>query len=459
MSELNRAGQPNSLGHIDTTQGGFRSQIDALTDTVRQLGGKPYVGPGNGSDPLTAPFILYVNSYTGSDKFVSGDYSSTDDGTFESKMRRISLQRLECGYTEARPFKSLSRAVIEAGIITSRDYLNLNPAPCGDLVSIVVAAGLHIADNAPGEATTPAWNGSKEPTADELREFNPVEGGIILPRGCSVISLDLRKTVIRPAYVPAPANEQSDGANRRAIFKLTGGCYMFGVTFMDKVDSTDSHHLLDTFHFASEPELDRFYAKIRSSFGPAAGVSDTYAQARSTEYIIVGPAPEVPTTASDTVRSASPYIYNMSIRSTLGLGGIFADGSKVSGFKSIVVAQYTAISLQNDYTCWQQYKGGAWTSIGSGSEFLSVSQDNIRVNPLKRHYHIQAINSAVIQEVSVFCIGQAVHHQVESGAQLTITNSNSNFGGCSALADGFQNASAPPDTGWTLQKSRGLLTL
>ena len=138
MSELNRAGQQNSLGHIDTTQGDFRRQIDALTDTVRQLGGKPYVGPGNGSDPLTAPFILYVNSYTGSDKFVSGDYSSTDDGTFESKMRRISLQRLECGYTEARPFKSLSRAVIEAGIITSRDYLNLNPAPCGDLVSCLL---------------------------------------------------------------------------------------------------------------------------------------------------------------------------------------------------------------------------------------------------------------------------------------------------------------------------------
>ena len=63
MTELNRAGQPASLGGIDSTQQVFRNQIDALTDTVRQLGGKPFVGPGNGSDPLTAPFILYVNPY------------------------------------------------------------------------------------------------------------------------------------------------------------------------------------------------------------------------------------------------------------------------------------------------------------------------------------------------------------------------------------------------------------
>ncbi|MGI9459753.1 MAG: hypothetical protein ACR2NF_07130, partial [Pirellulales bacterium] len=120
MTEINKAGSANSLGHIDTSQGEFRSQIDALTDAVRQLGGKAEIKPGEVlNDPLNAPYVLYVNSYTGSDDFVGGEYATADDGSFEQKMRRISNQRLECGYTEARPFKTINRAAIEAGIITS----------------------------------------------------------------------------------------------------------------------------------------------------------------------------------------------------------------------------------------------------------------------------------------------------------------------------------------------------
>ena len=122
MAKINKGDAANSLGHIDTSQGKFRKeQINALTDAVEQLGGNPEIAPGASTinDPLSAPYILYVNSYTGSDKFVTGDYATADDNTFAAKMRRISNQRLECGYTEARPFKTISRAVIEAGIITS----------------------------------------------------------------------------------------------------------------------------------------------------------------------------------------------------------------------------------------------------------------------------------------------------------------------------------------------------
>ena len=131
MTKINRAGELASLGHIDTVQRDYRSQINALNDAVRQLGGNPEIAPGSSviNDPLSAPYVLYVDGYIGSDKFVSGDYASADDGTFEAKMRRISLQRLECGYTPGRPFRTLSRAIIECGIITSRDYLNLTPAP------------------------------------------------------------------------------------------------------------------------------------------------------------------------------------------------------------------------------------------------------------------------------------------------------------------------------------------
>ena len=110
MTELNRAGEAGSLGHIDTIQGDFRNQIDVVADELRQLAGNADVP----NDPLSAPYVLYVNPYTGNDVYISGDYTNTGD-----LERRISLQKLEAGYTEARPFRTINRAVIEAGIITS----------------------------------------------------------------------------------------------------------------------------------------------------------------------------------------------------------------------------------------------------------------------------------------------------------------------------------------------------
>ena len=136
MTEIRKAGETNALSDIDVPQGEFRSQVAALTDAVRQLGGKAEIEGGSSvvNDPLNAPYVLYVNSYTGSDDFVGGEYATADDGTFEQKMRRISQQRLECGYTEARPFKTINRAAIEAGIITSKDYLDL-PGICAATLS------------------------------------------------------------------------------------------------------------------------------------------------------------------------------------------------------------------------------------------------------------------------------------------------------------------------------------
>lgn len=452
MAEIIRAGQPDSLGHIDTTQGEFRTQIDAITNTVRQLGGNPDVS-ATSSDPLNAPFVLYVDSNIGSDVFVAGDYTTTPNTTYEDKMRRISLQRLQCGYTQSRPFRTINRAIIEAGIITSRDYLNLNPAPCGDLVSIVLAPGVHTILNGIGAGSTSAWTDGQDPTDAELIEFNPNgTGGVLLPRGVSLISLDLRKTILRPNSVPTPADEAANLSNRRACFKLTGGCYAYGFTVMDQQGSTASHHLLDVFQFASEAELDDFYAKIVSSFGEAVFsnfVEDDYAVTRSDEYQIVGPQPASPTSAVDTVTSSSPYIYNISIRSTLGLCGLLADGARVpNSFRSCVIAQYTGVSLQKDPTCWEIYSGGTWTTAGSAAAVIAADPNDVRMDPNRRSVHIRAVNNAVIQEVSVFAIGQGIHHLSESGSNVTITNSNSNFGGCSALAVGFTDQAAPEDGDW-----------
>ncbi len=455
MTELRRAGQTESLGHIDTTQSGFQSQINALTDTVRQLAGSPQsVGGLDVPDPLSAPYVLYVDSNIGADTFVTGDYVGLDDGTYESKMRRISLQRLECGYSQSRPFRTMSRAVIEAGIITSRDYLTLGSV-CGDLVSIVLSAGATTALNDEGAATTPVWTDGQEPTDAELIAFNPeATGGLILPRGCSLVSLDLRKTILRPNAVPIPEAEAADYSNRRAIFKTTGGGYYYGFTVMDKVGATTSAHLLDVFQYASEAELDEFYGKIRSSFSGVAGIDDSFAVPRINEYQIVGPLPAAPNATVDTVQGASPYIYNVSLRSTLGICGGFFDGARNQGFSSCVIAQYTAISLQKDMTCWEIYSGGVWGPVNNYDDYINASPNDLRMKTDRRNFHIRAVNDAIIQEVSVFAIGQAVHHWVESGASITTTNSNSNFGLVAALGEGYKSAASANDTGWSVNRLR-----
>jgi hypothetical protein len=65
---------------------------------------------------------------------------------------------------------------------------------------------------------------------NDLHKYNSVSGGVILPRGTSIVGLDLRKTKIRPMYVPDPLN---DSVGRTAIFKVTGTCYFTSFTIFD----------------------------------------------------------------------------------------------------------------------------------------------------------------------------------------------------------------------------------
>ena len=455
MTKITRAGQSGSLGDIDVPQSGFRDQINALTDAVRQLGGSAEIASGSTTvnDPLSAQYVLYVNPQIGSDNFVSGDYASADDGSQSQKLKRITLQRLECGYTEARPFKTINRAVIEAALITSRSWID--PASGDDLVSIVLAPGVHTVYNGLGSATADAWSSTFSPTTAQLQQFNDTTtGGLIIPRGASLISLDLRKTIVRPDFVPSPTDEAADYSNRRTIFRVTGGGYYFGFTFKDKAGSTTSHHLLDCFQFTSETQLDDFYSKIYSTLGVLGGLSEANADSRLVEYQITGPQPGTPDTTVDTVNSASPYIYNCSNRSIYGLCGIFANGSAAQGFKSMVVAQYTGVSLQKDMANWQKYSSGSWVAVDDYADYIAQDPDNVRMKPSRRSFHIRAVNDAIIQEVSVFAIGQGIHHWVENGGELTVTNSNSNFGGCAALAEGYKSAAFTADSDWEVNRLR-----
>ena len=471
MSNLEFAGDDGSLSAIDTTQGEFREQIAVLTDLMKQVAGNAAVASGNNpSDPLSAPFTFFVNPYIGSDEFVGGSYNTYETGTGDdlvaSELKRLEKQRLTCGYSPQRPFKTINRAVIEAAIVTSKNWYSTgHPGLREDSVSIVLSAGEHIVYNDPGNSSTDLteWGAYKNPTSADLIEFNPATvGGLVLPRGVSLCGPDLRKTIIRPNSVPAVADEESDYSNRRAIFKITGTGYFFGFCVKDKEGSTTSHHLLDAFQFASQSELNAFYQKVDNSVGELATTNSNPAlletdelSARNTEYEIVAPVVRGndPDETWDSTSSASPYIFNVSIRSDYGIGGAFMDGAKVSGLKSMVCANFTGTSLQKDMDCWQRYTNGTWTTIGDNAnygDYVAETPDDVRMNPARVSRHITAINDAFIQEVSVFAIGQGIHHFTDSGGEITVTNSNSSFGGCAAISKGYKTFAFPQDRNWVV---------
>jgi hypothetical protein len=456
------------------SQGEVKQQINVLVDMLRQIGGNANVIAGAiaQADPLSSPFTLYVNPYIGSDKFVGGSYNSyeegaTDEEIIASKLKRIELQRLECGYTPYRPFKTINRAAIEAAIITSKNwYSYTDPRAHVDCVSIILQPGVHIVYNDPGSSLSiDSWGDEKNPTIQDLIQFNPVTGGVLLPRGCSMPGADLRKVTVRPNWVPSVEDELSDYSNRRAIFKVTGTGFFFGATTMDKVGHKASCHLLDTFHPASKAELDQFYGKVQSAVGSGADLANALLTTRSTEVEIVGPivAGQPPESRWDTTASASPYIFNWSVRSDYGIGGAFWDGDKVGGLKSMVCANFTGVSLQKDMRCWQIYESNAWVNLANTPEdyqrYINTPPDNVRMNPARLSRHVSAINDAFIQKVSVFSIGHGAMTFVDAGGEVDCNLGNSNFGGCAAIAKGYKRFAFPQDRNWSIGRIRVPLNL
>jgi hypothetical protein len=167
------------------------------------------------------------------------------------------------------------------------------------------------------------------------------------------------------------------------------------------------------------------------------------------------------TIETDTVSGASPYIFNISLRSVYGMNGMLADGSKASGFRSMVVAQFTGVSLQKDDRAFvrynptnRDYSDGiaitreAGTTLSGNSSSTDIAY---HLEPLAIYRsgwessHIKATNDAFIQIVSVFAIGFNKHFDAESGGDLSITNSNSNFGQISLTSSGFKKEAFAKD--------------
>ena len=148
----------------------------------------------------------------------------------------------------------------------------------------------------------------------------------------------------------------------------------------------------------------------------------------------------------DTVESASPYIFNISMRSIYGMCGMHADGARATGFKSMVVAQYTGISLQKIDAAFFKFNE-SFQAYQAGAPGESLHTDiNAIYRPSERSYHIKASNRAVIQAVSVFAVGFADHFIGENGGDLSITNSNSNFGSNALRSIGFADRAFDKDS-------------
>ena len=460
------------------------------------------------------------------------------------------------GNSALRPFKTLQRAFLEVARFSYRVGLSNDEF---DAFSIYLYPSEYVLDNRPGSALYGDITPFDENTNFDLTspnnilyKFNSVNGGIICPRGVSVVGSDLRRTKIIPKYVPYPTLQASLGitsANEpttSAIFRLTGGCYFWQMSFFDgdnngvyyRPDVVDSvapnfsHHKITCFEYANAADLDLYYQKISKAYATIPDSSGTIAQdqlqARVEENRIVGPISDEfrvsqiirngqtataftvdiqdnpvnhgfsvgvavnisgvtgPTEADsnlyngsflvtsaqgnqftyqmssepsgnaigsnvlvkveiDTVDSASPYVFNCSLRSVWGINGMHADGALATGFKSMVVAQFTGISLQKDDRAFVLYNPSTGNyeaqAAGSGAHINGLC----KYRKGWRHRHIFASNDAFIQVVSVFAVGFGDHFFSKSGGDLSITNSNSNFGNTSLRSTGFKSASFTKD--------------
>ena len=483
------------------------------------------------------------------------------------------------GNSPNRPFKSIQRALLEAARFSYRSG-QYNDA--FESFSIVLYPGDYFIDNRPGKnASGQAYvsadiselssasdmdliDGSGNPNPNNiLYRFKSVEGGLVIPRCTSIVGMDLRKTKLRPLYVPDPSAGAIDGS---AIFRVTGGCYFWQFSFFDGPSTgvykdpaqpsassppTYSHHKLTCFEYAdgtniqsgvndtssaalAVTDLDLYYQKVAKAFSDIPDSTSVLTadelQSRVEENRIVGPntsgpkqissvvtdyvntnvftttaevttttphgfsvntpvlvsgvtgtdasrfngsyyISEIPTTTTfryiikdpttgapsgnptatgstvevevDNVDSSSPYIFNCSLRSTWGMQGMHADGSKSTGFKSMVVAQFTGVSLQKDDNAFIKWDGSSYIA-GSHTDGDSIYKTAYR------NFHVKCSNDAVIQAVSVFAVGFADHFVALSGGDQSITNSNSNFGSCALRAKGFKSAPFTQDKAGTI---------
>ena len=124
-----------------------------------------------------------------------------------------------------------------------------------------------------------------------------------------------------------------------------------------------------------------------------------------------------------------------------------ADGKKATGFKSMVVAQFTGIGLQKDDRAFVKYNttSGVYDTILNWVMKPLSTDSRARYKPAFRNFHVKVSNNSFIQAVSIFAIGYAEHFVTENGGDISLTNSNSNFGANALSSSGFRKTAFTQD--------------
>lgn len=196
------------------------------------------VGNGSGEwKKIAAPFLGGTSGLT---VFVAPEYSQATDSLANDG--------------QAVPFVTINRAILEVTkqiILDTQNGLSLG----NNRYLIVLAPGRHCVVNAPGQPAETFDVVLSDPyedvTQDTLAAFNPIDvGGLILPRGVSVIGMDLKKVEVHPSYVPhythpafPPLYQQEDDGPvyenepLSSIFRWSGNTYVSNFTGLDKIDS------------------------------------------------------------------------------------------------------------------------------------------------------------------------------------------------------------------------------
>lgn len=526
----------------------------------------------------------------------------------------------------AIPFASLNRAMLEVArrsILAGRSDDVFNGR-----FTIVLLPGRNVVYNEPGvtlgdfEQFITGFSETDKITQGILRLFNGVSGGLLVPRGTSIIAFDLRKTEIVPTYYPFWSRtlfelDSSFVESRSSILKWTGNCYFTSFTFRDKVGDvsvtsirsetetpggvailqsirphgfrslvtsdgstqeiiaadrinfsyprgvsqffdnepvlaagefyadpinsyefrlrkiTDgsfvvrkelpetgtpganppeiaiihfpltTHHRLSAIEYATQRELNVYYSKVQRAFSllTFAGTVNN-ADVVESETTIVSNTPQIPDFAVNTVDNASPYIFNVTVRSEWGMNGADVNGAQVNGFKSALFCNFTSVSLQNDAETYEVYDALSQKWIGlkqryanaTGKQLVDVTNDDaisylispaIRVEDIRfyhrpskdiegadskssgliddmsdtRNYAVLCRNSAFSQIHNSFAIGVAVNYWAKSGGRISIVGANSNFGGIALRAEGFKGIGTaggadPADTGFVIRGIR-----
>ena len=186
---------------------------------------------------VAAPYLGGTNGLT---VFVAPEYANSSDSLSND------------GQTV--PFVTLNRAILEVTKYIIQDTLS-GLSLGNNRYLIVLAPGRHCVVNSPG-ATLANFsvnfdNPYQDVTQAELSEFNPeLIGGLILPRGVSIIGLDLKKCEVRPTYVPKYTHpvfpslyqQQANGPVYEnepisSILRWSGNTYLSNFTGLDKVET------------------------------------------------------------------------------------------------------------------------------------------------------------------------------------------------------------------------------